>query len=88
MDAHPLQPQLARIEQLLIVIAKLLSAPVIADELRDPKLAKLYELTGSVTADEAAKKLACSKTTVSEAWRRWERAGLVILNGRRYERVF
>lgn len=88
METDAFKDQLDRIEKLLTVIAKSVSASVMAEELREPKMAKLYELTGTVTADDAAKQLSCSKTTVSDAWKRWERLGLVVTSGRRYERVF
>jgi DNA-binding MarR family transcriptional regulator len=88
-DSNDFSALLERTNELLSVIAKAQLAPGLEAELSDPKMRRLYELTGSeMTAKEIAKKLKASATTISNAWKRWERRGLVVKNGKRYRRVF
>lgn len=86
MDAT--DPQLARIEEWLRKIAKILMGPLLEAELSDERARKLYELTGKATADTLAKKLRCSKSTIFYHWKRWERLGLVVKQGRGYRKLF
>lgn len=79
---------IARSNELLTVIAKALLAPMIERELSDPKLAKLYELTGrDMPVQEIARVIRASATTISDAWQRWERLGLLVKDGRRYRKI-
>lgn len=82
-----LLPAVLRIEQILLAVAKAQLRPVLECELADEKMSQLYALTGSVTATEATKRLRCSKTTVVEAWRRWEMLGLLVRDGKQYRKV-
>ncbi len=77
----------SRIEELLTVIAKATLAPVIREELSDKRMEKLYEMTGSKTAAEACKVLKMSNRDVSDAWKRWERVGLLIRDGKQYRKA-
>lgn len=76
-----------RIVELLEVIAKAAIAPALAAELVDEKMKKLYEITGGVTAEQACKTLKVGKTTVVDAWQRWEQAGILVRDGRKYRKV-
>ncbi len=78
---------LNRIEQLLVLLTKTHLAPLLQKELADPRMAQLYELTGSHGQREVKKKLNMSATTISEAWKRWEQMGLLIKEGQEYRRV-
>lgn len=73
--------------ELLTVIAKALLAPIMENELADPKMSKLYDMTGEATAEQAAAKLKLGKQTVIDAWKRWERFGLIVKDGRTYRKV-
>jgi transposase len=61
--------------------------PVLQVELADPRMAELYDLTGTYSQREIKKKLNMSATTISEAWKRWERLGLLVREGQEYRRV-
>jgi len=78
---------LERIEELLKALVKCSLAEVISRELTDSRMEELYDLTGTLKVAEIAKKLRCSATTVSETWRRWERLGILVKDGRQYRRV-
>lgn len=78
----------ARSNELLTTVAKVLMAPLLERELAEPKLAKLYDLTGKDLAVTAlAKRLGMSSKTISVAWQRWERLGIVVKDGKRYRKV-
>ena len=87
MDSDSTLERLDRIEHWLEIIAKTQLAPILEAELSDGRMSRLYDLTGKATAKELAKKLNCSLTTVSDSWKRWERLGLVVRDGRGYRRV-
>ncbi len=78
---------LTRIEYLLQVIAKVQLAPLVERELVDDRTRSLYELTGTVTAAEAARKLKLGKKTVLDTWKRWESLGLVMRDGKQYKKA-
>lgn len=78
----------SRVEELLTVIAKATLAPVLREELADERMAKLYEMTGNKTAEDARKTLKIAKATVIDTWKRWEMLGLVVKNGKSYRKVF
>jgi predicted transcriptional regulator len=71
----------------MAMLARTQLGPILQAELTDPKLAKLYEMTGEVTASDCAKKLSCSKSTVIESWKRWERLGILQKDGARYRKT-
>lgn len=76
-----------RVEELLRAIARAQFAPILQVELQDDKLAALYDMTGSTTAADAKKKLSIGTTKVVEAWKRWERLGLIVKDGKTYRKV-
>jgi len=78
---------LQRIEGWLAILAKAQLAPIANAELADPKMAQLYKLTGVATQREIKKKLNVSADTISDAWNRWERMGLVVRDGQQYRKV-
>lgn len=78
---------LLRIEKLLLTLVKSQLGPLLDKELADQRMRQLYSLTGSITSDEAAKQLKCSKSTVIDTWRRWEALGLISKEGRQYQKV-
>lgn len=86
-DHDEIELSLKRIEESLYILVKTQLAPIFESELRDPKLAKIYEMTGNSSANEIAKKASCSATTVSGAWKRWEQMGLLIKDGKSYRKV-
>lgn len=88
MTSDDMAARLEAIEELVRVIAKVSVAPILREELKDERMARLYGLTGQVTADVARRKLSCGKATVVNAWQRWESMGLIKKNGKRYERIF
>lgn len=79
--------KLNRIEQLLVLLTKVHLAPLLREEMADSRMAELYELTGSNSRREINKRLNMSATTISEAWKRWERLGLLIKEGKEYRRI-
>jgi DNA-binding MarR family transcriptional regulator len=78
---------LNRIEQLLVLLTKAYLAPVLQKEFADPRMLQLYELTGTHGQREIKKKLNMSANTISDAWKRWERLGLLTREGQEYRRV-
>ena len=79
--------RLNRIEQLLELLTKTQLAPVLQKELSDPRMAQLYDLTGSHGQREIRKELSMSANTISDAWKRWEQLGLLVREGQEYRRV-
>lgn len=78
---------LHRIEGWLAILAKTQLAPIANAELAEPKMAQLFKLTGIATQREIKKKLNISADTISDAWNRWERMGLVVREGNQYRKV-
>jgi hypothetical protein len=68
MDDNSMHDTLKRIEALLLIIVRTQLGPILEKELADDRMRQLYELTGSITANDAAKKLKCSATKIVEAW--------------------
>jgi DNA-binding MarR family transcriptional regulator len=79
---------LLRIEQWVAMLAKAQLAPILKAELSDPRMAQLYKLTGSYGQRDIKKKLNMSANTISDAWKRWERQGLILKEGKEYRKVF
>ena len=79
--------RLKRIEQLLELLTKTYLAPLLQEEFADPRMAQLYELTGSHGQREIKKKLNMSANTISDSWKRWEHLGLLVREGQEYRRV-
>jgi hypothetical protein len=78
---------LAEIRDLLKQLLRVQLAPIVAAEVRGERLEKLYELTGTATADSVAKELSMSKGTVIATWQRWEQCGLLVREGRLYRKA-
>lgn len=79
--------RLRRIEDLLTALVKSKLTSVIEQELSDPKMKKLYELTGECTVRELKKKTGFAIGTISRIWQRWENLGLIVKDGKRYRKV-
>lgn len=77
----------SRTNELLMVIAKASLAPIMEKELADAKMAKLYDMTGKATFLEAKKKLGLGSNRIIDTWKRWERCGLIVKDGKSYRKV-
>lgn len=86
-DYSEVLTRLSRIEQLILLLTKTHLTPVLEKEFADPRMAQLYELTGSHGQREIKKKLNMSANTISDAWKRWEQLGLLVRDGQEYRRV-
>lgn len=78
---------LERIETWLALLARVQLRPVLEAELAPPGMARLYELTGTLSVTELGKKLGRATGSISNTWRRWEQLGLLVKEGRRYRKV-
>lgn len=78
---------LKRIEESLSILVRCQLAPTLRPELVDPKMAKVYNLTGNKNSKIIAKEASCSESTVSSSWKRWEQLGLLIKDGKSYRKV-
>jgi hypothetical protein len=78
---------LNRIEVWLTILAKAQLSPIANAEFAKPKMAELYNLTGTATQRQIKKALGISADTISDAWNRWERIGLVVRDGQQYRKV-
>ncbi len=88
MDDTEIVCSLQRIEDLLSVLVKAQLSESIERELSNPKMKKLYNLTGDRTARALVKELNCSFSTIANAWKRWEQLGFIIKDGKRYRKIF
>lgn len=79
--------RLRRIEDLLTALVKSKLTSVIEQELSDPKMKKLYELTGECTVRELSKETGFSIATISRVWQRWENLGLIVKEGKKYRKL-
>ncbi len=87
LDLAEVVRKLDRIEQLLVLVTKAQLASLLKEEFSDPRMARLYQLTGSHGQREIKKELNMSANTISEAWKRWETLGLLVKDGKEYRRV-
>jgi DNA-binding MarR family transcriptional regulator len=78
---------LKRIEEWLAIVAKTQLGPILQTEIADKRMAELWQLTGKATQREVKTKLNMSADTISSAWQRWERLGLLVREGKEYRRV-
>jgi predicted transcriptional regulator len=76
-----------RIIELLETLVKIELGPVIAKELKDKKMQKLYELTGKNNVTELKNKLNISLGTISNIWQKWESLGLIKKEGKSYKKI-
>jgi DNA-binding MarR family transcriptional regulator len=86
-DNEQVLKSLARIEEWLALLVKSQLGPILESELSDERMAELYKLTGTHGQREIKKKLRMSATTISDAWNKWERQGLLIKAGNEYRKV-
>ena len=73
---------LIRIEQLLGALVRSATSQRMEEIRSDKTLSLIYELTGSVTRDEIAKRAKVSTGKVSGIWQSWEDAGLLVKDGK------
>jgi hypothetical protein len=78
---------LKQIEEWLAIIAKTQLGPILQREIADKRMAELWQLTGKTSQREVKTKLNMSANTISSAWQRWERLGLLVKEGKEYRRV-
>jgi hypothetical protein len=78
---------LARIEELLTVLAKAALSQTMREELADKDLRRLYDLTGSRSVKDISAKTGFSTGKISGLWQRWEERGLLIKDGAQYRKV-
>ncbi len=78
---------LHRIEKLLIALLKKQLSNIIENELSDPKIKILYNMTGKYTAREIVKKTDLSLGAISKIWKKWENLGLIIKDGKKYKKI-
>ncbi len=79
--------RLRHIEDLLAALVKAHLSNVITKELNDPKMKKLYSLTGDYTIRELERKIGLPRSSISKVWQRWESLGLLIKEGKTYRKV-
>lgn len=87
MTDDELEIAVDRIEGLLTALVRLQTGVVLEQELKDDFDRQLYELTGEATTREIQKKLKAGPNRISDTWKRWERLGLVIKDGKTYRRT-
>ena len=79
--------RLRRIEDLLAALVHMRLSSVMEQELIDPKMKKLYELTGECTARELSEETGLGIATISRVWQRWENLGLIVKKGKKYRKL-
>lgn len=73
---------LLRIEQLLRALVKSATAQKIEAIRSDKTLSLIYDLTGTTTREEIAKRAKVSTGKVSGIWQSWEDSGLLVKDGK------
>lgn len=81
------EEQFKRIEELLETLVKINLKNIVASELEDPKLKKLYDLTGQHKVNDISKKLGFSTGKISQIWQKWESMGLLKKQGKLYRKI-
>jgi hypothetical protein len=79
--------QLKRIQELLALVAKALLAERLSEIFDDRQHRLLFEQVGLIPVKDLVKKTKLSAGTISGLWQRWERAGLLVKDGKHYRRV-
>jgi hypothetical protein len=77
-----------RIERYLEILTKQSIRAVMAEELSAPGSEALYLATGEKTITEIAEDIKWSPASISRAWTRWHRLGIVSKDGRGYRKTF
>jgi hypothetical protein len=72
---------LERINESLQLVARLQAAALLEKEIATAKLEQIYALTGELPAEDIARKLRLSKSTVTTTQSRWVRMGLLQKDG-------
>lgn len=78
---------LKSIEELLRVLVRVSLADATGKHLLDKKHKLLYDLTGKLRVDQLSKKTGFSTGKISGIWQEWEKAGLLIKDGKQYKKV-
>ena len=78
---------LRRIEELLSLVSKTMLAERLTEIFDDKQHRLLFEQAGRIPVKDLAKKTKLSAGTISGLWQRWERAGLLVKDGKHYRRV-
>lgn len=79
--------KLKRIEDLLEVLVKIKLSSVIESELSEPKMLKLYEMTGKFPSSQISKEIGFSTGKISNIWQEWERKGILRKEGKKYKKT-
>ncbi len=79
---------LRSIETLLRSLVKISLAESMSGLLTDDKLVDLYSGTGILKREELQKKTGFSAGKISGLWAEWERAGLLVKDGKSYRKPF
>jgi hypothetical protein len=83
-DQQDVLARLSNIENSLALLVRLQLGPVLDRELAEEKMEQLYRLTGKASVIEIKHKLKLGTGTISDAWKRWERLGMVTKTGKQY----
>lgn len=78
---------LERIETLVTSLAYRALREQLLEVEKDPKLRKIFRLTGSKSVREISTATGVPRATVSQIWQRWERSGLIVKRGQQFVKV-
>ena len=81
------EEQFKRIEELLQTLVKINLKGILESELEDPKMKKLYDLTGQHKVNEISKRVGFSTGKISQIWQKWESMGLLKRQGKLYKKI-
>ncbi len=81
------EEQFKRIEELLKTLVKINLKGIVESELEDPKMKKLYDLTGQHKVNEISKRVGFSTGKISQIWQKWESMGLLKKQGKLYRKI-
>lgn len=79
---------LRRAATMLEALVKMKIDDVLKAELKDPKMKKLYDLTGKATQTQLVKQTGFSAGKISGIWKKWERKGILKKVGKIYKKIF
>lgn len=78
---------LNHIATMLEALMKMKIDEVLKTELQDPKVKKLYDLTGNTKIREIKKATSFSIGKISGIWKNWERKGILKKDGKFYKKI-